>query len=61
LRESNFKKLPLYLYRYKKEVILLHPDKKNCKILATATAAVGGKFHPNVVAVLFVTVLICCC
>jgi len=29
------------------------------KILTTATA--GEKLHPNVVAVLFVTVLTCCC
>jgi len=27
----------------------------------TATTAVGKKLHPNVVAVLFVTVLNCCC
>jgi len=42
-------------------VKIQHPDEKYFKkILTTATAA-GEKLHPNVVAVLFVTVLICCC
>jgi len=31
------------------------------KNLGAAATAVGGKLHPNGVAVLFVTVIICCC
>ena len=41
---------------------ILFVEKRNgVKMIKKAAAPSGKKFHPNVVAVLFVTVLNCCC
>jgi len=58
LIKNNKKYFSLYLVSIKKEAKKQHPDEKNLKNFSSNNKE---KLHPNVVAVLFVTVLTCCC
>jgi len=61
LKENNLKKLPSLLSKSKKEVKIQPSDKKYFEKFRSSSNSSREKLHPNVVAVLFVTVLNCCC
>jgi len=60
LKENNLKKLLSLFIKSKKDVKTQGTDGKNLKNFNSSNSS-REKLHPNVVAVLFVTVLTCCC